>query len=155
GRTVVFGHGLGGTKENMLRIAGTLANEGIAAVAIDWVLHGSRAVQVSTDPAIGCASGVAFAGAPQCFAPVLSPDVAATRDNLRPSMLDGMLLARKVKACAAVNCGALKPDLDRIGYIGESLGGLLGVPIAAMSPDIKAAVLNVAGVGLVEVVTQT
>ena len=39
-----------------------------------------------------------------------------------------------------------------IGYLGGSLGGIIGTVAVAMEPDINAAVLNAGGVGLVDVI---
>ena len=56
---VVFGHGLGSSKESVLAIAGRLASAGFATVAIDTSAHGSRAVRISNDINLGC-SGMCF-----------------------------------------------------------------------------------------------
>jgi pimeloyl-ACP methyl ester carboxylesterase len=53
--TVIFGHGLGSSKETVLAIAGQLAQAGFASVAIDFQSHGSRAVPTSNSAALGCA----------------------------------------------------------------------------------------------------
>jgi dienelactone hydrolase len=58
---VVFGHGLGSSKEAALAIAGRLAGAKFATVAIDTSAHGSRAVRISDDPALGC-KGQCFSG---------------------------------------------------------------------------------------------
>ncbi len=104
---VIFGHGLGASKEDMLNVAPALAQQGIAAASIDWVLSGSRAVQVSTDATIGCSGPVTYLGAGQCFAPILSTDLTATRDNFRQSMLDAMLLGSKLESLLARPAAAL------------------------------------------------
>jgi hypothetical protein len=57
---IVFGHGLGSSKESALAIAGRFAAAGFATVAIDTAAHGSRAVRISKDPAVGC-TGHCFA----------------------------------------------------------------------------------------------
>jgi hypothetical protein len=60
--TVVFGHGLGSSKESLFAIASQLAKAGFASVAIDFQSHGSRAVPTSNDPLLGCA-GTCYQGA--------------------------------------------------------------------------------------------
>ena len=52
--TIVFGHGLGSSKEALFAIAASFARAGFASVAIDFQGHGSRATRVSKDPALGC-----------------------------------------------------------------------------------------------------
>jgi pimeloyl-ACP methyl ester carboxylesterase len=91
---VVFGHGLGSSKESALAIAGRLAAAGFATVAIDTAAHGSRAVRVSKDPALGCIghcfSGTADTGVEcdsitQCQAGETCGSLAATPSRVPPS----------------------------------------------------------------------
>lgn len=164
-KTVIFSHGITRRKEDLLAVAGLLASQGFASVAIDAVDHGARAIVTSTDAAQGCAAagmGNSCAGAidptcaPQCYAPILSPDLAATRDSLRQTVLDQMKLERVLKHCATQNaCGSLWVDADHIGYVGQSLGSLIGGVTVAVSPDVKAAVLNVGGADWLRILTDT
>jgi pimeloyl-ACP methyl ester carboxylesterase len=153
--TVIFGHGLGSSKSTLVAIASQLAGAGFNAVAIDWVAHDSRAVRISDDPARGCSGTPTATTAPQCFAPFLSPNLAATRDNIRQSIVDLHALTAALKACGTENCGALDVDPDRIVYMGISLGGILGSMGTATVPDIEAAVLNVPGVSWVDILENT
>jgi hypothetical protein len=151
--TVIFGHGITRSKEDLLAVAGALARGGIASVALDAVDHGVRAVQVSTDPALGCAAagpGLPCASsfgptcAPQCFAPILSPDLATSRDHLRQTVLDQLALEAALRGCAEPGaCGAFQVDAQRIGYLGQSLGSLIGGVTAALSGSMRTSVLNV------------
>ena len=59
---VVFGHGLGSSKEALFAIAASFARAGFASVAIDFQSHGSRAVRISKDPLLGCIGRCATAG---------------------------------------------------------------------------------------------
>ncbi len=152
---VIFGHGLTRSSSDLYAIGSQLAAAGMASVAIDWVDHGSRAVQVSDSAAIGCDGTPAPSAAPQCFAPIVSADLAATRDNLRESALDALGLVDALGACGINDCGPLKVDGDRIGYMGQSLGSIIGANVVAMSSRIQAAVLNVGGVGLLDIVENT
>jgi dienelactone hydrolase len=154
--TVVFGHGLGRRKEDMLYIAGELAFAGITTVAIDWVASGDRALPdptMSTAPACDPSQAPTYLTAPQCFAPIFSTDLLATRDNFRQSVIDAEQEVRVVQACAA---GPSCPwKADHIGYVGQSLGGLLGVMVAAMTPGITASVSDVGGAGWIDLATLT
>ena len=49
------------------------------------------------------------------------------------------------------------PDLDttRIGFIGQSLGGISGVSVTAFEPAINAAIFNVAGGGFYQMFTRS
>jgi len=152
---VVFGHGLTRSRNDLFAIGPQLAAAGFASIAIDWVDHGDRAVRISDDATIGCAGSPAPTDSPQCFAPIVSSDLAATRDNLRQSALDAMTLVRSLQACSADGCGPLSVDPEHIGYLGQSLGSLLGTVVAAASPEIRASVIDVGGVGWVDVLEHT
>ncbi|MGE0548315.1 MAG: hypothetical protein AB7O24_21320 [Kofleriaceae bacterium] len=165
--TVVFGHPLGETKSSLFAIGPQLAASPAhyASVAIDFVAHGSRAVRISDADAEGCAdTGTPAAppsssDAPHCYAPLLSPDLAATRDNLRQSVLDVQGLVAGLKACGTAMCSDAADftiDPNRISYVGMSLtGGVLGSVIAATTPDLKASVLNTPGVGWLDILEDT
>jgi hypothetical protein len=163
--TVIFAHGIGRSKEDLLPLAGTLAAAGIASVSIDALDHGSRAVQISTDAAAGCdragpdrpcADAVGPGCAPQCYAPLLSPNLAVTRDHLRQTVLDHMALARALAGCAEPGaCGNLQVDPARIGFVGQSLGALIGGVSVAVTSDVSAGVLNVGGADWLQVLTET
>lgn len=154
---IVFGHGLGSSKSSLVAIGSQLAAAGYASVAIDFVAHDSRAVRTSTDAAIGCANTGTPAvppsptTAPQCYSAFLSPDLATTRDNIRQTVLDLQELVNALQGCALDKCNQLKVDVNNIQYLGLSLGGIIGSATVAAKPDFRAAVLNVPGVGWVDV----
>lgn len=150
--TVMFAHGLTRSKEDLLAIAGALARGGIASVAFDAVDHGERAARVSTEATLGC-DGAGLARpcssqfgptcAPQCFAPLFSPDLPRTRDHLRQTVLDQLGLEAVLRGCAEPGaCGSLQVDARRLGFLGHSLGALVGGVTAAMTSSIRSAALN-------------
>jgi dienelactone hydrolase len=154
---VVFGHGITRNKSDLFAIGPQLAAAGIASIAIDHVAHGDRAVRINTEG--DCAD---LEGAPpdtsaqsECYAPFIASDLGVARDNARQSVLDQLKLIEVIKNCENDSCDGLSFDVDRIGYIGQSLGALIGITTISVSPDIKAAVLNVGGVGWVDVATFT
>jgi hypothetical protein len=163
--TVIFAHGITRSKEDLLAIAGRLAAGGIASVALDAVDHGARAVQVSTDAALGCAGAgpglpcTAEFGptcAPQCFAAILSPDLATSRDHLRQTVLDQLALEAALRGCAEPGaCGSFQVDAQRIGYVGQSLGSLIGGVTAAVSGSMRTAVLNVGAADWVQILVDS
>lgn len=163
--TIVFAHGLGRSKEDLLAIAGGLASAGFASVAVDAVDHGVRAVQTSTDALSGCdragsdrpcTESFGPTCAPQCFSPLLSADLAATRDHLRQTALDHLALSAALAACSAPGaCGGLQVDPQRIGYLGQSLGALIGGVSAAWNVHVSAAVLNVGGADWMQILSDT
>jgi dienelactone hydrolase len=154
--TVIFAHAIGQSKTNAFAIAPQFAQRGFATVAIDAVAHDSRAIRISNNAAIGCGGPrPSPLAAPQCFAPFLSPNLGAARDNIRQTVLDYHGLIAALKACNATACGGFKPDLTKLYYVGQSLGGILGGMTVATSSDLKGAVLNVAGVGWADILENT
>ena len=149
----VFQHGLGQSKENAFLIASQLAAAGFATVAIDAQAHGSRAIQISNQGA--CAGAPTTGRNPGCFAPFLSPDLGATRDNIRQTVLDQETLVAAVAHCGVTPCGDLNADPTKIVYIGQSLGGIIGSVTTAVRSDLKASVLNVPGAGWVDILENT
>jgi hypothetical protein len=169
--TIIFGHGLGQSKTNLFAIGPQLATPraalgfatGFASFSIDFVNHDTRATRISNDAAIGCAD-VAGAppspvSAPQCYAPLFSTNLATTRDSFRQSVLDLEGLVEGLKACGTTMCATnvptLQVDAAHLSYLGQSLGGIFGSMLVAAMPDIKGAVLNVAGVGWVDIIENT
>lgn len=166
--TVVYGHGLGSSKETLLAIGPQLATPrsglptGFISIGIDFVGHGSRAVQISDDAALGCSGAPAPTSAPQCFAPFLSPNLAATRDGIRQSVLDLQGEIEMLKACgpstcatAATGAGSFKIDPAHISYLGISLGSLIGATAVATKPELPAGVLDVGGAGWIDILENT
>ena len=159
--TIVFGHGLGSSKESLLAIASQLATAGFASVAIDFVAHGDparggRAVQISNDAAIGCDGTVRPSTHPQCFAQILSSNLATTRDNIRQTVVDLQRTIAAARACGTTMCGPLRIDETKVGYMGISLGGIIGTMVnAEANPQLASGVTNVAAVGWVDIIENT
>lgn len=151
--TAIFQHAISGSNSNILVIGGQLAKDpdgggagtGFASIAINAVAHGDRRVQISNTGV--CATPPL---ATSCFAGFLSPDLGATRDNIRQTVVDHHQLVAALKKCTggANNCGSFVVNPAQIVYIGQSLvGGNIGGITASVSADIKASVFNVSGVG--------
>lgn len=152
--TVVYGHPFNSTGSTAIAMASQLASQGFNVVAIDAVAHGARARQISS--AGRCAeANLAQATHPECFAPFLSPDLGATRDNMRQSVIDVHSLVAALRACGTSNCGALRVDRFRIVYIGLSLGGFLGGVTVGSVGDIRTAVLSTGGAGWADFIENT
>ena len=128
---VVFQHGFTRSKADLFAIGSQLAAAGFASIAMDIQYHGSRAIQTSVDPALGCAGTCSDAGhaactkacapfgdpclnglgqevdptvTPQCYAPILPGDLATQRDALHQTQLDQQQLVRALVACGASSC---------------------------------------------------
>ncbi len=114
---VVFLHGYGGSKEDILDAAEPIAKEGYAIVAIDAEYHGERS---------------------QTGKELYSPNVTETVNGVVQTVID---LRR------AVDYVETKTEIDKekIGYVGGSMGGILGAIFIGVEPRIEASVLIVAG----------
>lgn len=115
---VILLHGLGGSKGDLFLPALALARRGYASLAIDMAGHGERTPIENTNP--------------DTFAlPQLRRASLQTVTDLRRGM--DLLETR--------------PEIDatRIGFIGVSLGGILGAVFVAQEPRVRTAVLWSAG----------
>lgn len=115
---VILLHGLGGRKEDVFLLGVALARKGYASIAIDIAGHGER-------PKIG-------------GKPVSELSVAEMRTLIGQTDAD---LRR------AVDFLASREEIDggRIGFLGASLGGIIGGLFTGDEPRIKGAVLWAAG----------
>jgi hypothetical protein len=145
---VFFAHGLGGTKDGCWGTADRLRDIDAAVFSIDSPEHGSRSV----DPDQPLLATFRFFGIDpdtQVF------DIERARDNFRQMASDQLELTRFVGSLGALDLlppGAPDgvPDLDvsRFLYIGHSFGAVQGPTIMALAPEVKHAVWNVGGAGL-------
>ncbi|NUN15827.1 MAG: hypothetical protein HUU55_19550 [Myxococcales bacterium] len=142
---VLHGHGTGGdylsfVDKSSLSPAKLLANRNMAVLSIDQPLHGIR----YDGP--GDVNLLSFN--------YLNPD--AGRSNFRQSAIDFFTLARMAKSgitvpgAVTVTGAKVSIDSDRVTYFGHSHGGLAGVLIGAVEPDLKGIVLSGAGAGLAQ-----
>jgi len=168
---VIFQHGITRARSDVFGVMGALTSNGFAVVAIDASNHGSRAVRISNVanaiPALNCSDVNVGIPGPRpdrgpdpttnvpCYAPIFSADLAATRDGFRQSMLDLQQLVTSLKACSTTACGKLKVNVDKISYLGHSMGGIFGGVVAGLQPDLAATVLNVGGAGWVDILENT
>jgi hypothetical protein len=153
---IVFQHGLARSRTDAVGIASQLAAQGYMVVAIDAVAHGARAIRISDAAARGCADPVNPFDNLQCFAPFLSPNLGAVRDNIRQTVIDQQRLVAALKRCtAAAPCGPIAADTTKLGYVSQSLGSIIGGVTTSIVTEIKASVLNVGAVGWVDVFENT
>jgi dienelactone hydrolase len=162
----IFGHGFTDSKDGApWAVASSLAHAGIATIAINVVGHGGGALGTYTvtrgdrssvtlpsggrgidqdhNGTIDSTEGVSAIGAQQ---------LVGNRDGLRQTVIDLMQLVRDLKHGVDVT-GDRQDDLStsRIYYAGQSFGGIYGVQLLGLEPDIRAGVPNVAGGSIIEV----
>ena len=118
---VIFQHGIGGNKEQSLAIAGALALNGQAMVAIDHPLHGDRDFGVSQFNA---------GNDPTAYLNLSS--LLTARDNLRQSTADLLALRHTLGNPQSVFDGA-NIDGDSVKFIGHSLGAIVGTNFLAVA----------------------
>jgi hypothetical protein len=162
----IFGHGFTDTKDGApTAVAGTLAANGIATIAINVVGHGGGPLGIYTvsrgaspsvtlplggrgfdqdgNHAIDSTEGVNAVGA---------DSLIGSRDGLRQTTIDLMQLVKVLKGGIDANNDGT-PDLStsRIYYAGQSFGGIYGVQLLGLEPDIRAGVPNVPGGSIIEI----
>lgn len=151
---VIYGHGLGGDKDGTWGTADRLSAidpNGVAIFGIDSPEHGSRARDPNQDPLFAAFYFFGIDDKTQAF------NIGQARDNFRQMASDQLELVRLINSLGSLDLlpvGAPDgiPDLDtsRILYIGHSFGSVQGASILALAPEIKQAVWNVGGDGLMK-----
>ena len=165
--TAIFGHGFTDSKNGApFAVAGTLARNGIATIAINVVGHGFGAGSTYTVFRAGGAAPVTLPAGGRGFdqdhngridstegvSAIGAQSLIGNRDGLRQTVVDIMQLVKELKAGIDVD-GDGTPDLStsRIYYSGQSFGGIYGTQLLGLEPDIRAGVPNVAGGSIIEV----
>ncbi len=167
----IFQHGIQGDRTQSLALAGTLASQGIALVAIDLPLHGlppSNPLHIGGFPfgasertfdvdLVNNDGSPCSGGAPIC--PDGSPDASGahfinlgslltSRDNLRQAEVDLLSLAATAPLFDFNRDGAGDVDGSRLSFVGMSLGGIVGAPFVTLSDRVDVAALSVPGGGI-------
>ncbi|WP_115718861.1 VolA/Pla-1 family phospholipase [Gallaecimonas mangrovi] len=138
--TVIYGHGITSYKETGLAIAGTLALNGQAMIAIDLPLHGTRGIDTDGDGTedINAGDNVGLY--------VNLASLGTVRDNLRESVADELslraaLAAPTIAAETAAATGTVSTqatdstnllDGTDVSYLGLSLGSIIGSEAVAV-----------------------
>jgi hypothetical protein len=165
--TAIFGHGFTDSKNGApFAVAGTLARNGIATIAINVVGHGFGAGSTYTVNRTGGAAPVTLPAGGRGFdqdhngtidstegvSAIGAQSLIGNRDGLRQTVIDLMQLVKELKTGIDVD-GDGTPDLStsRIYYSGQSFGGIYGTQLLGLEPDIRAGVPNVAGGSIIEV----
>jgi hypothetical protein len=169
-------HGFSASRTTGFATANTAARTGVAVLAIDGFQHGDRAVSATdarhavrgnvagadgfaeTVPLdvtgrvfglIGAAPGLElFTGYSHGAFMQFEADVVAAVRIVRDGSLAAALQAAGVEALAAF-------DAQRIGFIGNSLGAVVGASVLTAEPDIRFAVQNVPPGSIVETLAES
>jgi dienelactone hydrolase len=158
---VILEHGLSQSRAGVVPLANVMATQGWAFVAIDLVTFGARAAEATytTDTKNNFGGPGSTYSGPDGFADLENGstdffgnllDVLAIGDQFRESGLDIAQVVKLIRSnpdLSALQTGATAPAFDptRIAYVGNSLGGMVGVLAGAIEPSVKAWYDNVAG----------
>ena len=152
----IYQHGLGSSRGAVLGLAPLFAAQGWAMVAIDHPLHGilpSDTYQGFMDPVnerhfyMDMDGNGTMDASGAHATPLSSP--ATTRDIRRQTVAD---LLHLLATMPSMDVAGQKFDTDQIGYVGISMGGVIGTMLAGVSGDqVKAFSLNVPGGGMAKV----
>lgn len=162
----IVGHGFGDSREGLpLTVAGSLARQGIATLAINVVGHGggplgtitvTTPTQTVTFPSGGRGvdqNGDGAIDGTEGASAVRPNTLSGSTDGLRQTITDLMQLVREIQVGIDVD-GDGTADLDpaRIYYTGQSFGGIYGTMFLAIEPDVHVGVPNVPGGPGIEII---
>lgn len=160
---VIFQHGITRSRMDVLAIADALADAGFAAIAIDLPLHGvtdatnplkadhnllfaddvertfNLDLQNNTTSAAGADGTIDSSGA--YFINLSS--LRTSRDNIRQGISDLLVLRQSLGSLSSI-----KLDTSRVGYVGISLGGIVGTGYLSQEATVTPASLVVPGGGI-------
>ena len=144
----LYVHGITSYKETAVAIAGNLAAQGIALVAIDLPLHGARSLDLLDADQLPGTDGVyditatdtdgegPYAnGTPLVFANLGA--LRTVRDNLKQSTNDILTLRRALENVTSPT--SLDFDNDKVSLLGVSLGSIIGTSVVGAADMFTAA----------------
>lgn len=141
---VVVGHGIASDMGGMCDLARRLVRGGMAALRFDWPRHGSRAKDPEGDATMW---GMDFLGI---------DDPIRIRENFRQAAVDvasSLVLVDELAATPGLwTEGGPRLDTARVGYLGHSLGSLIGLLYLPFSTRVQAFLANVGGLGMFHLV---
>lgn len=149
-RTVLFGHGAGGSA-NDATFDEALAAEGIAKVGLELTgFHGDVLLET-----IGGLSEQVLRGIRRAAAPLMQAMAQAVLiERALYGALGDVLSAETLGGAANPHVGR-RPGQGGVRWVGGSLGGITGLVITSIAPDIHQAVLNVPACGWTQWVQQS
>ncbi len=138
--TLFVGHGLGSGRSQAGQLADLWTEDGYAIVAMDAMRHEDHPTSVGGD---GSDTALSFLGLNLTG---LNANGRQLTGNFNQTVLDRLQGLRLIRQNPDVDAdGVVDLDVDRIGYYGVSLGGLLGPGLATLDPELDMAVWQVPG----------
>ncbi|MCG9690763.1 lipase [Vibrio sp. Isolate22] len=122
---VIYQHGITSAKENAYAFAYNLARAGVAVIAIDLPIHGTRSLDETRSANADVLAYLNLANLPVARDNVRqsSLDVMGLRASLTASLQAGLLAGSPLKAFAG----------SQVKFLGHSLGGIVGTTAVAAS----------------------
>jgi pimeloyl-ACP methyl ester carboxylesterase len=169
---VIFQHGITRNRTDMFAIAGTLAAQGYAVIAMDLPLHGitdtsnpfymgnplyanletqERTFDLDLSNNSTGAAGPDGAIDPSGSYFINLTSLLTSRDNLRQGEVDLLQLAHAIPSMDYVfpyGSGIQSFDGSKISFVGQSLGSIVGTVFLANDPTVQVGVLSVPGGGI-------
>ena len=161
----IFGHGFTDSMYGAPWTVGSVfASQGIATLAINVVGHGGGALgtlnvlRTGDMPVSVPAGGRGFdqdgngtIDSTEGVNAAPPRTIIGSRDGLRQTVIDLMQLVRQVEVGIDIDGdGTADLDAQRIYYAGQSFGGIYGIKLLGIEPNIKAGVPNVPGGSIAE-----
>jgi len=147
---VMYGHGLASHRTEGRNPARFMAEVGVATVAMDAISHGDHPSAESSDSQL---AALGFLGIDLTS---LSINPKLLRGNFDQTNLDRRRFIRLILSDTDFDGdGTADFAPEKFGYLGASLGAILGSQLLAISPEVEAAVLSVGGGRLMSIVTDT
>ncbi|GLS84152.1 VolA/Pla-1 family phospholipase [Paraferrimonas haliotis] len=138
--TTMVLHGITGYKEAAAAIAGSYSVGGLATIAIDMPLHGSRSVDLTGNGVYDISASESLKGIDPKFANADTTvymnlqHLLTGRDNLRQSVVDHLGLRLAISVLSQTQAAMMKSpsfDATNISLQGLSLGGIVGSGVSA------------------------
>jgi len=119
---VILQHGITSKKEDMLALTGILSAYGLATVAIDHPLHGSRGFDITGPEGVPDGTDEINASTVSATHYMNLASLLTTRDNLRQSTSDLLGLRLGLNFLGGANI-----DSSNVHFLGHSLGAITGM----------------------------
>ncbi len=144
--TVIYGHGLAGDRHQGEQLAELAAPQGYATIAVDAVSHGEH-----PDKPGGLGAAASFFGLSLDLNDPL--DSLKLRDHFRQSTYDKLQLLEMLRPGVDID-GDQQIDvgIDKLAYLGVSLGGIMSAEFLAFAPEVKVALPIVPGARVVDII---